>query len=80
MKAEGTIHLNKHAVGREGTLGKPYGIFGRELETGDVLEATDVYDSTSGTWEPCPCPGLTIQAARNGTVWIRPENPEDGGP
>ena len=30
-----------------------------------------VYDSTNGTWEPCPCPGITLQAGA-GATWVRP--------
>lgn len=48
-------------------------IVGRRLETGDVLEPTDVYASTSGNWEPCPVPGLTITSVT--VEWIRRERP-----
>lgn len=77
MKPNGTLHANKHARPGQHSGGQErYTVrFGYELEPGDVLEATDLYDSTSGFWEPCPCPGLTIQEGC-ATVWIRPENPE----
>ena len=47
-------------------------IFGFELEAGDVLEPTDMYDSTSGDWQACPAPGLVIQHG-NCTKWVRPD-------
>lgn len=67
MKKEATIHLNSHAP-----AGMPAGVFGRQLEEGDVLQATDVYDSTSGAWEPCPVPGLKLGEGI-ATTWVRPE-------
>lgn len=45
--------------------------YGHELEAGDVLEEGDVYDSTSGQWSKCPCPGLTLAAGIT-TKWVRP--------
>jgi len=47
-------------------------VLGNQLETGDVLEPTDVYESTSGRWELCPCPGLTLEASLEGPIWVRP--------
>lgn len=47
-------------------------IFGCLLEKGDLLKEGDVYDSTSGFWSPCPCPGTKIQSG-SVAVWIRPE-------
>ncbi len=49
-------------------------IEGTQLGYGDVLSENDVYDSSSGKWEKCPCPGLVLQ---NGTaaIWVRPTRP-----
>ncbi len=39
------------------------------LGPGDILEATDLYDSSSGKFQPCPCPGLQLMPApRSGTA------------
>lgn len=46
-------------------------VYGYRLEDGDVLQEGDLYDSTGGDWQPCPCPGLTLQSG-NAAVWIRP--------
>lgn len=46
-------------------------IYGHILEPGDTLAPTDRYDSTNGTWELCPCPGLVLQEG-NAAVWVRP--------
>jgi hypothetical protein len=52
-------------------------VYGRELVNGDVLQKDDVYNSTSGRWDKCPCPGLTLQGfdegANNPVIWVRPE-------
>jgi hypothetical protein len=48
--------------------------YGVVLKPGDKLEATDVYDSTTGRWSPCPCPGLTVPGG-GATIWIRPHLP-----
>ena len=45
-------------------------IYGHRLESGDVLLESDVYDSSSGYWHRCPCPGLPIMGGV-ATVWIR---------
>ncbi|PIT88526.1 MAG: hypothetical protein COU29_01955 [Candidatus Magasanikbacteria bacterium CG10_big_fil_rev_8_21_14_0_10_36_32] len=47
-------------------------IFGQRLQAGDIVEEDDVYDSSSGKWEVCPCPGLTLQESVN-TYWVRPD-------
>lgn len=47
-------------------------LFGHRLEAGDLLEATDLYDSTGGYWQPCPCPGVELQPGAK-AVWVRPE-------
>jgi len=44
------------------------------LQPGDKLEATDLYDSMTGQWSTCPCPGLTVQEGCD-TIWIRPHLP-----
>ena len=67
MKTEAKIHLNKHAP-----EWKPSGVFGRQLEAGDVLQEGDVYDSTNGSWELCPVPGLKLGEGFAAT-WVRPE-------
>lgn len=67
-------HLNRYAVERFQTYGAWPGsqsVHGCQLEPGDVVEATDVYDSTSGNWEPCPVPGSTLQPGLTVT-WVRP--------
>lgn len=67
MKKEARIHLNRHAP-----LHRPSAVLGFTLEEGDELRETDVYDSTSGNWESCPCPGNKVGAGMV-TVWVRPE-------
>ncbi len=47
------------------------GIYGCRLETGDVLHADDVYDSSSGDWQKTPVPGLPIGEG-NDAMWVRP--------
>lgn len=42
------------------------------LEPGDVLQAGDVYSSSSGYFEPCPCPGIALQGTAPGVLWVRP--------
>lgn len=69
MKSTPEFYDNKFSTGaRAGVYTR---IYGYELETGDVLEPTDKYDSSSGGWELCPCPGLTIQAGAP-AKWVRP--------
>lgn len=62
MEAKALLHTTKN-------VSRP--LFGHRLEAGDKLEATDMYDSTGGDWQPCPMPGLTLQAG-NAAVWVRP--------
>lgn len=57
-----TKHTHPHNITQQ--------IFGHQLEAGDLLEQGDVYDSSNGYWERCPCPGLTLQGGI-ATVWIR---------
>ena len=71
MKATATIHMNQFAHGTQGRDGKYVGIYGHLLEPGDVLESTDLMESSSGVWEPCPCPGLKLQKGV-ATRWVRP--------
>lgn len=42
-----------------------------ELEGGTVLQETDLYLSSTGTWQLCPCPGLTLQPGTP-VRWVRP--------
>lgn len=46
-------------------------IFGARLQAGDRLKVTDIYASTSGEWEVCPCPGVVL--GKTDTLWIRPQ-------
>ncbi len=48
-------------------------IHGRRLENGDVLQKDDVYNSSSGFWEKCPCPGPVLQSSNDIVIWVRPE-------
>ncbi len=48
-----------HQHGRES-------LFGLLLEPGDIVEASDQYDSTSGTWQDFPAPGCVVQAGASG--------------
>jgi hypothetical protein len=50
-------------------------VYGRRLEPGDVLEPTDVYNSSNGHWEFCPVPGFVLQpdSTGNDVIWVRPE-------
>lgn len=76
------IHTNRHAMKFVVEHGYwPPGdraTFGHQLEDGEVLEATDVYESTNGGWELCPCPGLALQTNALGIsdlkipIWVRP--------
>lgn len=45
-------------------------VFGYRLQPGEIIRRDDVYDSTSGTWEKAPCPGLTLGEG-NATIWVR---------
>lgn len=47
-----------------------------ELSEGAVLRETDLYLSTSETWQPCPCPGLTLQPGALAR-WVRPVEPTE---
>ena len=60
-------------------------IYGQRLVVGDTLQVTDVYDSTSGEWQPCPCPGVPLTATGDTVTWVRicaeprAANPEPSG-
>ena len=60
------VHPNHGPMG----AGKTH-VYGWKIEPGETLEATDVYSSSSGYWEACPCPGLVLQEG-NAVVWVRP--------
>ena len=42
----------------------------RPLQNGDILRENDMYLSTSGKYEVCPCPG--IKYIKNDVPWYRP--------
>lgn len=44
---------------------------GEKVEKGDFLKSDDVYPSSSGKWEKCPCPGVILQGEDH-TLWVRP--------
>ncbi len=46
-------------------------IYGAQLETGDIVQADDLYNSSGGNWQSCPCPGLTITMGVS-VIWVRP--------
>lgn len=46
-------------------------VAGLRLATGALLKDEDVYDSKTGQWDKCPCPGLELRATS--TIWVRPE-------
>lgn len=79
MRNEACFHLNKHAAVffvRTGRYPENRSVYGHQLETGDVLEPTDVYDSSNGSWELSTCPGLVIQEGNSTVcVWVRPAQP-----
>jgi hypothetical protein len=50
----------------------PYGLY-RRIKPGETLEATDVYKSSNGHYELCPCPGLVLQDGVL-TEWYRPND------
>ena len=64
MQEKSKIHQNDNSMLRRE-------IDGYLLETGDVLESTDLYDSSNGFWEPAPCPGIKIIAGLS-VKWVRP--------
>lgn len=50
-------------------------LHGSLLEPGDVVEPGDKYDSTSGTWQDFPCPGITVV---RGSIAVRIVRPVKG--
>lgn len=46
-------------------------IYGSLILSGTTLEPTDHYASSSGEWEPCPCPGVVLQD-NAAALWVRP--------
>lgn len=46
-------------------------VAGNSILPGEVLEEGDYYYSSSGNWQPCPCPGAVLG---EGTTckWVRP--------
>ena len=60
-----------HQHGREA-------LYGSLLEPGDVVAATDKYDSTSGTWQDFPAPGCPVIAGAAVRI-VRPELLAEGG-
>ena len=47
-----------------------YVIQGALIPQGDVLRKTDVFNSQSGFWEKCPCPGSLNESSD--VIWVRP--------
>lgn len=47
-------------------------ISGFLLEEGDTLEKDDMYTSSNGMWQPCPCSGLTLGKQSSDVLWVRP--------
>jgi len=43
----------------------------RAVQPGEILQESDMYSSSNGRWEKCPCPGLTLGKGV-GVTWIRP--------
>ncbi len=64
---EPQIHLNQYADAWTPNRG----IYGSQLDPGDTIEPTDVYNSSNGSWVPAPCPGLTLGEG-TAAVWVRP--------
>ncbi len=62
------LHKNPH--GQAHTNARIH-VYGHLLEAGDTLEASDVYSSSDGSWQKCPCPGTKLHAGLS-VVWVRP--------
>lgn len=76
MKNEAKFHLNRNAEKLFERFGRwPGGqsVYGKQLDPGDILQETDLFESSKGNWETCPCPGLRLQDGVD-VVWIRPES------
>ena len=63
MTKEPEVHHNLHATPLNAVVGF-------RLQSGDMLEPNDVYNSTTGKWERCPHPGIILGETE--TVWVRP--------
>ena len=46
-------------------------IVGEIIKPGTRLLPTDVYASTTGKWEYCPCPGALLPEGLD-VIWVRP--------
>ncbi len=46
-------------------------ICGMQLVPGAILRPGDVYASTTGAWEECPCSGAMLGSVTS--IWVRPE-------
>lgn len=46
-------------------------VYGMQLAPGAILQRGDVYASTTGEWETCPCPGAMLGSVTS--IWVRPE-------
>ena len=44
--------------------------YGKRIPVGTTLEPTDLYASTTGKWELCPCPGIIMNSPD--VIWVRP--------
>jgi hypothetical protein len=51
--------------------GRKTHVYGVLLQADDVLREGDVYSSSNGYWEPCPCPGGKLGKGLS-VVWVRP--------
>lgn len=52
-------------------------VYGELLKTGETLRETDVFDSATGTWEPCPIPGCQVFEGCT-AIWVRPAPRQSG--
>jgi hypothetical protein len=46
-------------------------VYGTKLVTGEILEISDLYESSDGSWRECPCPGTKVPPGEH-VVWVRP--------
>ena len=63
MRGLSGVHIRSQTRGEAG--------YSRPLRAGEKVEKTDYYLSTSGTWQPAPCPGATVIESPN-VQWARP--------
>lgn len=52
-------------------------VCGLQLAPGAILRESDKYDSSTGHWEECPTPGITLQTTP--TTWVRPDGLSQNG-